>query len=615
MYKQKLSIGLLVCNLYAVQAYGMQLDTSLENLRDSLMDLHAALKGFPPSPLPNVQQPGVIPPAPLPGTLPPPPSPTVKPINVTLPPPPSVPLPNKLPVVLPPVPPPAPQPPAPQPPAPKPLQPVQPNIPVQPPVTPGPKPGPVCPTPAGPGALSAADLAKQKEDRERRAAAALAAGKKKQQTGRSIVESFITEPFATYPASPTVRSPIAAKDFTVEREQINGINIKQNTYLNQLKGNLFTQEDKKDRQPVAKKMLNGLLFFTKNNVIQPDQIKQIADLVVLILNIDPLLITTADAVLRQLGFTDVAVHNLMTQFFEERIRFIQETLAELKKQANEGAIQDIDEAFAYQIALSSELSRQESVLLDEHSSFGQKQEAQRFIDQVKALRKQLCDIITAPENIVLFNSKPALKALYLMICGQQQKSALKVYCVSAPYTYGKSLEGKEHTYCGFDEEIKKIMREIAEFKQLKIGEMSTSQRMYTVQTIISSLEDINTFFTNPDVCPNCLRRAIVAGHPGAVESREVEEPFKPQLADISDFLLNINKRDNSFYLENFVRNTVPKIKATLDRIRRLSNEESGIIYDLIGINRKARERGMGPYTIDDFRQGRIPQDLSSGPYF
>ncbi len=587
MCKQKLSIGLLLCSLYAAQACGMQ--GSLENLRDRLVDLRIALQGPLPPPAPT---PFITP------TPPPPPAPT------------PVPTPTPSPFVTPTPPPPPPVPG----PTPKPLQPVQPNVPVQP-VQPPIKP-PVRPAATtGQGALSAEELAKQKEERERRAAAAAAAGKKKQQAGRSVVESFITQPFTAYPASPTVRTPIAAKDFTVEKESINTIGIKQNTYLNQLKGSLFTQEDKKGRQPLAKKMLNGLLYYTKNNVIQPDQIKQIADLVVFILNIDPLLITTADAVLRQLGFTDVAIHNLMTQFFEERIRFIQETLAELKKQANEGAIQDIDEAFAYQIALSSELVRQESVLLDEHSSLEQKQEAQRFIDRVKALRKQLCDIITAPENIVLFNSKPALQALYRMICGQQQKGALKVYCVSAPYTYGKVLVGKEHTYCGFDEEINKILRQIAEFKQLKIGEMSTSQRVYTVQTIISSLEDINTFFTNPDVCPNCLRRAIVAGHPGVGESRQVEEPFKLQLAEIGDFLLGINKRDNSFYLENFVRNTIPKIKATLDRIRRLSDEESGIIYDLIGINRKAREKSMGPYTIDDYRQGRIPQELRGGPYF
>ncbi|MGE0010278.1 MAG: hypothetical protein AB7F19_07145 [Candidatus Babeliales bacterium] len=583
MYKQRIKLGLLLSALFLGSLYGMQ--PALENLKDSLDDLRRELGG--------IQQPHIqLPPPVLQG------GPITPIITGPLPPPPVV------------------QAGAISTPSTKTGAPVSKS---------GRKPGlgdvtnigftpiagsdkPKQPVASGIG-LSAEQLEQQRKEREAR----LAVAKQKKAAAGDITKGFITAAFATYPVSATVPAPIATKDFGVEREAVNAINIKSDTILNQLKSNLFTQDDKRERQPLAKKLLNGLLFFTRNNVVQPDQIKQIADLVVLILNIDPLLITTADAVLRQLGFDDVAIHRLMTLFFEERIRFIQETLEELKKQATEGAIQDIDQAFAYSIALSSELIRQESIVLDEHTTAAQKQEAQWFIDKVRELRKRLCEIITAPDNIVLFNTKPALKELYLTICGAQQKAKLRVYCVTAAYTYGKTLEGKrkgrDYTYCGFDQEIQKIMDEIKKFNALEESEMSVSQRVYTVQTIISSLADINTFFTNPDVCPNCLREAIRFGHPKVLTVSQVEEPFKMQLAQIADFLLAMNKRDNSFYLENFVRTGIPNIKTTLDRVRKLSDKESAMIYGLIGINRVAKEKNLGPYNLDDFLHGRIPQWL------
>lgn len=455
---------------------------------------------------------------------------------------------------------------------------------------------PAQPTPAPSTDLTPAELKKRAEERREREAAR----KRKFETGPTT-ERFVLGVLQRYPSRSTSPEGLSAKDFTVEKITIKSVSLGADKYLNDLAANLFTPEDKKDKQPLAKKTLNGLLFFVKNTVVQPQRIKKIYDLVVYILNINPLLINTAAAVLREIGFNNFVVHRLMVLFFNERIKFIREQLEELKLQATEGVIQDVDEAFAYSIALSSELQRQESVLLQEQSTVQQKKMAQKFVDKVKELRKKLCDIITAPDNIVLFKTKPALQSLYRMICGKQQKADVRVYCVTAPHTYGPLLTGKAHTYCGFNQEVDDLIKLIDEYRQIdQQGVISTSQRVYTVQSIVSSLEDMNLFFQNPDFCPNCLRRAISEEYPAASKTADVQEPFKEKLAQITAFLQEINNREHSFYLEDFVRTGIPKIKATLDRVRKLTDRESQAIYKLIGINRERRARSEEPLSLQQY---------------
>lgn len=536
MCKRSLAVGVLLCSMSMGQAFGM--DASLINLRDTLMVLARVLAGqqILPAPttvppLPPLQPPVVQTPPPAP--VPPVPAPAmvvVPPITVT-------PVVNPVVVQIPVVVPTPPAPPTPPPHiAPKPVNPVKPVQPLKPaaPVVVQPTLGDI--TNAGQNQTTGDDI------------------KSKLKNLLGVVDGGQKPNIKLGKQKQTV---IQAKNYQLEITMAGNLP----PYMDQLKSMpVLTAQQKADKKAFARAILNAILSWVQKKQVKPEVVEQAVQT---LLQVDPLMISTAALVLQKVGFDQEYIRALMVQLFRKQVAFIEQRFIDEQASANitAGARDDIDEAVSYPMELLGATRLAENIkLMSERKSDATYVNADNFLKNIDQEKQRLCAAIQ--KNAHKFEMFPEYYAVYSLYCGKVDKKKVDVYCTTPNCTYGPGIKDVVTVQVNLNNAINDLLATIQTYNASNVG----SERVMIMQGILGTLSDFNYFFSNPHFCTICLKNAIDA-------TKNKDPRFESALNKISTFIADVAQKQNNRYLDHFVHDSMPAIQNVINRVALMNNNE------------------------------------------
>lgn len=547
MCKQKFKLGLLICSLQVLQVQGI--DNELRVLTNSLNELSTALLGEMPPPPPerdieflNEPQGGInLPPPSVPtegkilpvdfGVLPPPPPPALG-TNYGVAP--ETPKPPKtIPVVVKPV-------------MPKPQQ--------------EPKVFPV--TQVETPALENIPPMEQPSDIKAKLKAMMG----------SAPEGAV-KPNIKLGKGEKVQSLIAVKVPTYKISMLNLTNnmqqLEQAPTLKQFVGMLKQKKQSQletegviPQRTRAHAILNGILALVQSNS-NVDKAK-IAAAVQRILEINPLLISTASLVLEKIGYDQEQIRAIMIHLFKKQVDFIIQRFAEEQATANitAGARDDIDEAVSYPMEIAGALRLAENnKLMSERKTDASYVNADHFLQAIDAEKQRLCAEIQKNES--KFGEFPEYLAVYNLYCGKMGDRKVDVYCTTPKCTYGPGLKDVKAEIVDLSTAIQELLQKIDNYRTTQVG----SKKVMIMQEILGTLSDFNYFFNNPHFCRICLKNAL-----RTVAQRDPR--FERALNQIGQFIYEVAQQQQNKYLTQFVEQTMPSIKAVMLQVEAMPENQA-----------------------------------------
>lgn len=254
----------------------------------------------------------------------------------------------------------------------------------------------------------------------------------------------------------------------------------------------FQTVEKKKYKDKAREFLNALHILIKSTTNIPAKNKDVVYQSALkMLYIDPLLISTVIAVLKDSGQPQEKIYEVMKNQFEKQIEFLEKEFKEIVKPKfpfTEGVKNDIDEALSYQPAISDEIQ-----IAELKKRLEKDPQANQFIDEINKLQKRLADLLRKNAKVLEKNDIPLES--YLEMMETQIRPSCRVACPT----------GYISIYSDLDEIQKSIKNYNDKSKRYRL-----SQRILAKQSIINKLSSFLTYLNvkDPSFCQVCLNNDI-----------------------------------------------------------------------------------------------------------
>jgi hypothetical protein len=322
-----------------------------------------------------------------------------------------------------------------------------------------------------------------------------------------------------------------------------------------------------EKKAQAKGLLNAILAYTRSSKYQEQQKQKIQESVKRIIKIDPLLISTAALILKQVNSPLKNTYGYMEELYKNQIKVIAEQLGEIKtrkgtqKLIPKGVRDDIDEAISLPIELQGEIQNAKNIISifegKKNQAVTQKEQedytaAKEFIEKIEALREQLYYLLKDNESMLR-----ALKDLGIDIdidfyLSLFEKKLNRVYCVTEinPNLY------PDRVYKPFIEDLKEIFEDIKDY-ELAHEKYLPSMKVYKIQDILNKLNGFLAHATEKSYCQICLANDINAIYQANLQQTfDVNQHFNK----IKNFLENLYKQNKNEVLKDMIDNKLPQLK-------------------------------------------------------
>ncbi len=245
-----------------------------------------------------------------------------------------------------------------------------------------------------------------------------------------------------------------------------------------------------------------------NNLVEKTQLvdlrkrrPQLWEAIKPILNIDPLLIQSAITTLRKsylnASEANLALYQLMTNLYENRIAFLEKEFKKIKPgyKLTKGIRDDIDEGLAYPIEISGEVQDAEI-----KANLSDDLDARFFYNNINEQWLRLLQLLKGLSR----EQKQALLDEGIDIdeyLESAEENKLRAYCI-----YDPKLKRQEcRPYKSFYEELAEMAQTATNFKnnQERYSNNRT-RRTFAIQNIINKLKAFAAFAQNPEICQTCL---------------------------------------------------------------------------------------------------------------